>query len=118
MRIKIFYKSIFLLFLSFNFFNGSVFAASQEEFKKAGKFNESATVKMSQGDLDGAESDLLSALEYSVENPKLKKNLGVVYYEKGARAIKSGNFYDAEKYLKSALQIEPENERYSRGFAG
>ena len=91
-------------------------AATAENLQKAQKLNDTAIVKMKEGNLNGAELDLLSALEYSGQNPKLKKNLGVVYYEKGVRATKSGNFFEAEKYLKSALETDADDERYQHAY--
>ncbi len=80
--------------------------------------NDSAGVKLKSGDLDGAELDLLSALEYSGQDPRLRKNLGAIYYEKGVRAVRASNFYDAQKYLTSSLGIDPGNEKYRKAFAG
>ncbi len=107
------------LFLSFLLFCpcAPCRAAAPEDMKKAAALNRSASEKMRAGDLDGAEVDMLGALEYSGQNPKLKKNLGTVYFEKGARATRAGNFYDAEKYLNLALEITPDDPRYLRASA-
>ena len=59
--------------------------AQNERLLKAMQLNESAIAKMGQKNLDGAESDLLAALAYSNENPSVRKNLSVVYYEKAVR---------------------------------
>ena len=93
-------------------------AFSVEDGQKANQLNESAIRKMKSGNLDGALIDLLQALEYANQDPKLKKNLGVVYYEKGARALNTEkNFFEAERYFKEALAVEPANERYRKGYA-
>ncbi len=94
-----------------------VIAADDQDLKKAGALNAAAAEKTKQGDLDGAELNLLAALEYSDHNPKVQKNLGVVHYEKGMRAIGLMNYYEAERYLKSALAIEPGNERYASALS-
>ncbi len=91
--------------------------ASSKDLKKAATLNDLAVQKLKKGDVDGAEIDLLAALEYSGQNEKLKKNLGAIYFEKGVRAVQKGDFFQAQKNLKSALEIEPENARYSRALA-
>ncbi len=69
------------LFLFFAvLFSSSLFAADADALKKATTLNESAVVKMKARNLDGAEADLLQALVYAKEHPKIRKNLSVVYY--------------------------------------
>ena len=88
-----------------------------EDLKKAAALNQSAGEKMKSGDLDGAELDLLQALEYAGQKAQVKRNLGVVYYEKGVRFTKADDFFEAQKYLKDAMDIEPDSERYAKAFA-
>lgn len=94
------------------------FAITQEDFKKSTDLNESAIKKIKAGNLNGAEMDLLQALVYSGQNPKIRKNLGAVYYEKGVNAQKvKKDFNEAKRYLSMALDIEPQNERYKKAYA-
>lgn len=92
-------------------------AASPKDLKKAVALNDSAARKVEALDFDGAEADLLAALEYSGQDPKLRKNLNAVYYKKGMRFFKTNNFYDAQKYLKLALESEPDKTAYRKAFA-
>lgn len=94
-------------------------AADREYLEKASALNESAIAKMRSGNLDGAEFDLLQAIEYAGGDvQKLRKNLSVVYYEKGVRAIqKNKDFFEASRYLKQALDADPQNARYSKAYA-
>lgn len=98
----------------------SVSAASLSRggLKKAVALNESATAKTKSGDLDGAEADLLAALEYAGAAPALQKNLGVVYYEKSMRASREGDAFQAQKYAKQALDTDPGNTRYAKALSG
>ena len=109
---------LFILIFFSSHFCANVFAASVKDLKKSSDLNNAAVAKMKAGDLDGAEADLLGAMEYSDQQSKVKKNLGVVYYEKGVRQTKAGDFYGAEKYLKAALETDPANEHYTRALAG
>ncbi len=106
-----------VLFLAVALASSSVWAASRTDLKKAETLNNLAIAKVRAGDLDGAEVDLLAALEYSGQNPKLKKNLGGVYFEKGVRATRAGNFYDAQRNLSKALETDPEEVRYREAYA-
>lgn len=93
-------------------------AVSSEDLKKASLLNDSGIQKVRERNLDGAETDLLQALEYSGQNPKIRKNLGGVYFEKGLDILKrKKNIYESERYLKQALEIEPENPRYRRAWS-
>lgn len=98
---------------------GEAAAADREYLKKALALNESADAKMRAGNLDGAEFDLLQAIEYAGgDAQKLRKNLGVVYYEKGVRAIqKKKDFFEASRYLKQALDTDPQNAIYAKAYA-
>lgn len=99
------------------------FALERKELLKAGQYNASAIEKMKEKDfdkkdLDGAELDLLKASVYSNEEPKVRENLGVVYYEKGLRSWRlKKNFNEAEHYLCMAIDIDPDNETYKKGLS-
>ncbi|MEI8344555.1 MAG: tetratricopeptide repeat protein, partial [Candidatus Omnitrophota bacterium] len=89
-----------------------------ENTAKAVRLNDAATAKLSAGNLDGAEIDLLQALEYSGNNASVRKNLGVVYFEKGTRALKvKKDYFEAQRYFRDALRIEPTSAVYKRGLA-
>ncbi len=94
-----------------------VFAADREALKKGAALNDSAIRKMRAHDLDGAEQDLLQAQVYSNENPQISKNLSVVYYEKGVRFQGQRNYRDAQRYLKQALEMRPDDPKYKKAFA-
>ncbi|MCG3175086.1 MAG: hypothetical protein MOGMAGMI_00008 [Candidatus Omnitrophica bacterium] len=98
---------------------GPAWAADREYLEKASALNDSAVAKMRQGNFDGAEYDLLQAIEYAGGDvQKLRKNLGVVYYEKGVRALQQRkDFFEASRYLKQALDIDPQNTRYAKAYA-
>lgn len=93
-------------------------AITQEDFRRSTELNESATQKLKSGNLDGAEIDMMQAYVYSGQNPQIRKNLSVVYYEKAIRAQKvKKDFYEADRYLSQALAIEPNNEKYRKAYA-
>lgn len=92
-------------------------AQKKSTLEKSSQLNDLAGEKLRAGDLDAAEDLLMQALAYSQENEKVRANLSVVYYEKGVRLEKAGNFRDAQSYLTRALEIKPEDARYRRAYA-
>lgn len=107
---------IILFFLCFSVTHS--YALSKEDFKKSTELNEQAIAKLKAGNLSGAESDLLQALVYSGQSAQIRKNLGSVYYEEGVQAQNAKkDFFEAQRYLSMALDIEPENKRYKKAYA-
>jgi len=116
-RIKFLFRSILLLSIGFSACV-NLFAFEGSDSRRGMELNESAIQKMNAGNLDGAQIDLLQALVYSNQNPQVRKNLGVLYYEKGVRAYKKKKDYqEARRFLKQALEISPKNENYRRAYA-
>ena len=111
-----FTRLFFLPILASFFFTHAVFALTNDDEKRGAVLNDAAIRATKAGDFDAAERDFLQALVYSEENPKVRKNLGVIYYEKAMRFEKSGDPLNAEMYLKKALETEPGNVRYKKAY--
>lgn len=117
-RYPILFFTVAALFILVMPYSPPAWSASDENLKKALALNDSAIQKSREGNLDGAEIDLLQAVEYSDVAPKVKKNLGVVYFEKASRAVnQKKDFREAQRYYRQALEIDPSNDRYRRGMA-
>jgi len=85
-------------------------AAVDDQAVKAHQYNEAAADKLGNKDFVGAEEELMKALVYSQEHPTIRKNLGAVYFEKGANLLgDENNILDAMRYLEKALEIDPSN---------
>jgi tetratricopeptide (TPR) repeat protein len=85
---------------------------------KAMELNQAAIRKVQTGDFNGAEQDLHQALVYSGDDPRILKNLGVVYFEKGVLQLESGgNIWEATRYIEKAMEITQDNPRYRRAYA-
>jgi len=84
------------------------FADGLEALKKASELgghsgdilNEKAICLMEQGDLDGAQKELIEALRDEPENIKIISNLGVL-------AIKAGKKDEAAAFFRTVLELDP-----------
>jgi len=93
-------------------------ARQKETLKKAADWNEAAVQSFREHDWNEAETGILKAMVYAGEHPKMRRNLGVVYYEKGNEELRNNtNILEAERLLKKAYDIDPGSERYRRAYA-